>query len=88
MNHHDTQFRTQGRINASKALQGRKNAAKALHKDAKMRPFCKEGKMQPDDKMRPFCKDAKTRLLASRWIRTPLYLSINQQIIYLKHIYP
>ena len=47
--------------------QGRINAAKALHKDAKMRPFCKDAKI--------VSKDAKTRLLASRWIRTPLYLS-------------
>ena len=39
---------------------------KALHKDAKMRPFCKDAKMRPN---------AKTHLLASRWIRTPLYLS-------------
>ena len=41
--------------------------SKALHKDAKMRPFCKDAKFAS--------KDAKTRLLASRWIRTPLYLS-------------
>ena len=65
--------------------------SKALQKDAKMRPFCKDAKMRPfckdarkrpNAKMRPFCKDAKIaskdtkmRLLASNWIRTPLYLS-------------
>ena len=78
-------FAQGGRIYVQGFVQGSINVAKALHKDAKMRPFCKDAKMRQfkmDAKMRPFCLDAKlaskrhkNASSASRWIRTPLYLS-------------
>ena len=47
--------------------QGRINATKALHKDAKMRPFCKDAKFAS--------KDAKTRLWRPGGLEPPyIYL--------------